>query len=108
MEYRIVLTDEEAFDLSSRLTFISVGYVRDEYTGEIRKRTDLTGKILDKEYKTPVKGVVYRFSAKCKLGDIENIWFEEKWTDNCRRFEIEFEGEIPEEVLYKLLFKLST
>ncbi len=95
MEHRIVLSQEEAFELSKELEFIEVGYVKDEYTGERRIRIDETKEVREKDYPTPVKGTAVRFSAKCKLGDIEDIWFEVKWTKDIVRFEIEFEGEVP-------------
>ena len=98
VEYRIVLTDEEAIELSSKLIFLETGFVKDEYTGGKRIRTTET-EVLEKEYKTPVKGTVYRFSSKCKLGNIDNVWFEFKWTDKRKRFEIEFESDVPE--IYK-------
>ena len=91
------MTDQEAFDLSQKLVFISVSYVRDEYTGTKRLRLDETGRTEEKEYVTPVNGVIHRFSARCTLEGIENVWFESKWTENRKRFEIEFEGEVPEE-----------
>jgi hypothetical protein len=97
MEHRVVLTQEEAFELSKRLEFIESGYVKDEYDGEKRTRIDESEEIREKPYPTPVSGTVVRFSAKCKLGDVEDIWFEVKWTKDTVRFEIEFEGEIPEE-----------
>jgi len=96
MEHRIVLTQEEAFELSKELEFIETGYVKDEYTGKKRIRIDETKKVREKDYPTPVKGTAVRFSAKCKLGDIDDIWFEVKWTENRVRFEIEFEREVPE------------
>jgi len=94
MEHRIVLTKEEAFDLSSKLKILGAGYVRDEYTGTKRYRTDETG-IREKDYETPVNGIIHRFSSKCELRDIKNVWFEYKWTDKKDRFEIE--ETIPEE-----------
>ncbi len=97
MEYRIVLTDKEAFELSSRLTFLSTVYVRDKYTGQKRIRTDESGETEEKAYETPVKGVIHRFSSKCELENIEDIWFEIKWTKSKKRFEIEFEGKVPDE-----------
>ncbi len=96
MEHRILLTQQEAFELSQKLEFLEIGYVKDEYTGEKRIRTDNTKEIREKEYLTPKKGTIVRFSAKCKLGEIEDVWFEIKWTNNKMRFEIEFEGEVPE------------
>lgn len=95
MEYRISLTDEEAFELSNKLEFIDTSYVRDEYTGTKRIRLSPQG-IIEKDYETPVKGVIHRFSSLCKMGDIENIWFEIKWTEKTSRFEVEFEGDVPE------------
>jgi len=94
MEYRIVLTNKEAAELSDQLIFGEFGFVKDEYTGEKRIRTDSEG-IREKEYKIPIKGIVYRFSTKCKLDGID-VWFESKWTDKKSRFELEFEGEVPE------------
>lgn len=96
MEYRIVLTEKEAFILAQKLAFLEVGFVKDVYTGDKRIRTD-SGGTLEKEYKTPSKGIVYRFSARCRLDRINNVWFEYKWTENKARFEVEFEEDIPEE-----------
>ena len=96
MEHRIQLTTEEAHELSNKLEFLNTAYVRDEYTGLKRIRLSPEG-ISEKEYETPVKGIVHRFSSLCKMGDIEDIWFEIKWTDKTSRFEIEFEGTVPEE-----------
>ena len=36
MEHRILLTQEEAFELSKKLEILSTGYIKDEYTGEVR------------------------------------------------------------------------
>ncbi len=96
MEHRIHLTTEEAYDLSQKLEFLETSYVRDEYTGTKRIRQDSKG-TEDKEYRTPVKGIVHRFSSLCRMGNIENIWFEIKWTNKTSRFEIEFEDEVPKE-----------
>lgn len=73
MEHRILLTQEEAFELSKELEILSVGYVKDEYTGDNRIRVDDSGDIRKKDYSTPVKGTTVRFSAKCKLGNIEDV-----------------------------------
>lgn len=97
MEHRFLLTQEEAFELSKRLEILGVGYVKDEYTGEKRFRVDESKEIREKDYQTPVTGTAVRFSAKCKLGEIEDVWFEVKWTKDKVRFEIEFESEVPEE-----------
>lgn len=94
MEYRIVLTNKEAANLSKKLVFLETGFVKDEYTGEKRIRTDSEG-AREKEYITPVNGIIYRFSAKCKLDGVD-VWFESKWTNKNSRFELEFEGEVPE------------
>lgn len=96
MEHRIILTDKEAFELFSKLEIIKVFQVTDEYTGKIRIRTDERG-IQKKDYPTPVTGVIHRFTTKCRLDNIENIWFEFKWTNKTKRFEVEFEGEVPQE-----------
>lgn len=95
MEYRIVLTNREAAELSKKLVFLDTGFVKDEYTGEKRIRIDSDG-TRGKEYKTPVKGTIYRFSSRCKFEDTE-LWFEFKWTDKTSRFEIEFEDDVQEE-----------
>ncbi|HSX39072.1 MAG TPA: hypothetical protein VLI92_00550 [Candidatus Saccharimonadales bacterium] len=98
MEYRIVLTQEEAFELSKKLEVVRTDYVKDDYTGSKRIRFDtLTNEISEKDYPTPVKGTIVRLSSKCKLDNFDNIWFEVKWTKDKTRFEIEFEGEVPEE-----------
>lgn len=91
-----MLTQQEAFELSQILDFIEVSYVSDSYDGEKRIRTQMTGETSEKTYPTPVSGVATRFSAKCRLGEIENVWFEVKWTNSTTRFEIEFEGDVPE------------
>ncbi len=95
MEHRIVLTNKEAYNLCQKLGFIETGFVIDKYTGTKRIRKDKKRTTI-KIYKTPVKGVVYRFSIRCKLREIENIWFEFKWTEKKSRFEIEFEDKVPE------------
>lgn len=95
MEYRIVLKSEEIFSLSQRLKFKNVSYVKDEYTGRKRIRTDESG-IKEKEYETPVKGVIHRFSAQCELEEYK-VWFEYKWTDKSARYELEFEEGVPKE-----------
>lgn len=93
MEYRIKLTKDEAISLANRLEFLSSGFIKDEYTGKKRIRTD-EGGTTEKKYITPIKGLIFRFSSKCRLGEIKDIWFEYKWTDRKSRFEVEFEGEI--------------
>lgn len=95
MEHRIILTNKEAYELCQKLKFQGVGFVVDKYTGIKRIRTDSKG-TTTKVYRTPVKGVIYRFSAKCTLGNIKNIWFEFKWSKEKSRFEIEFEDKIPQ------------
>ncbi len=97
MEHRIVLTQEEAYELSQKLEIIGIGFVKDTYNGKRRVRVDETKIPREKDYPTPVMGTTVRYSAKCKLGNIENIWFEVKWTKDKVRFEIEFEGDVPEE-----------
>lgn len=57
MEHRIALTKAEALELSGKLNTLGVGYVRDEYTGTKRYRTDETG-VREKDYKTPVTGTI--------------------------------------------------
>ena len=96
MEHRILLTKQEAFELSAKLKIIGTSFVKDEYTGTKRIRNDDNG-ITTKVYETPVKGIIYRYSSAAELGNIKNIWFEYKWTDKTDRFEIEFEGEVPQE-----------
>lgn len=98
MEHRIQLTTEEAYELSQKLEFLETSYVRDEYTGTKRIRLDPKG-IKEKEYETPVTGIVHRFSSLCRMENIENIWFEVKWTNKISRFEVEFEEGVPEEYL---------
>ena len=100
MEHRIELSDKEGVELSKKLQFQNTGFVKDEYTGQKRIRTTET-ETTEKEYITPVHGIIYRFSSKCKLGEIEGVWFEFKWTEKKKRFEIEFEDEIPEEYRYR-------
>jgi hypothetical protein len=73
IEHRILLTQEEAFDLSKELEITGVGFVKDEYTEEKRFRIDETKKIREKDYPTSIKGSATGFSAKCKLGDIEGV-----------------------------------
>jgi hypothetical protein len=99
MEHRIALTNQEAFELSQKLQILSTGYVKDEYTGRKRIRLNKIDNIIEKDYETPVKGTIHRFSSLCKLDIIDNIWFEFKWTDKKQRFEIEFEGTVPQEYI---------
>lgn len=96
MEHRIVLTKEEANKLVAEMKFNFTCYARDEYTGTKRIRLDDKG-ITEKDYETPVSGIIHRFSSHCEMGNIQNIIFEYKWTDKTDRFEIEFEGEVPDE-----------
>lgn len=97
MEHRILLTQEEAYEIIQKLEIIGIGFVKDTYTGQKRLRKDHLGKTSEKDYPIPTEGTTVRFSAKCKLGDIEEVWFEVKWTGERLRFEMEFEGEVPEE-----------
>lgn len=97
MEYRIALTLEEAFNLSRRLKVIRTSWLRDEYTGERRIRTQEDGTIIEKDYLTSVKGTVFRMSSFCEFKGVKNVWFEMKWTDKTSRFEVEFEGKVPDE-----------
>ena len=97
MEHRVLLNQEEAYELSKKLKFLSSSWVKDEYTGTKRIRIDESGSIREKDYPTPVTGTTVRISSKCELGEIKDIWFEVKWTGDKVRFEIEFEGEVPEE-----------
>src|SRR3989339_1985393 len=53
-EHRVVLTQEEAFELSKELEIIGVGFVKDEYTGEKRIRMDESKQVRVKDYSTPV------------------------------------------------------
>ncbi len=73
MEHRITLTKQEAFGLSSKLKILGTSFVKDEYAGVKRIRTEEDG-ITEKEYKTPVKDIIYRYSSSCELGNIKNIW----------------------------------
>jgi len=68
MEHRIVLTQEEAFELSKELEFIETGYVKDEYTGKKRIRIDETKKVREKDYPTPVKGTAVRLLSGQRTG----------------------------------------
>ncbi len=97
MEHRILLTQQEAFELSKKLKFLKSSWVKDEYTGTKRIRIDESGEVREKDYPIPATGTTVRISSKCELGDIKDIWFEVKWTGDTVRFEIEFEGEVPDE-----------
>jgi hypothetical protein len=97
MEHRVLLTQEEAYNLSKKLKFLSSCWVKDEYTGIKRIRIDGSSTVIEKAYSTPVTGTTVRISSKCELGDIKDIWFEVKWTGDKVRFEVEFEGDVPEE-----------
>ncbi len=79
-----------------RLRIVSISFVKDEYTGLKRIRTDENG-IREKEYITPVQGIIYRYSSLCYLDGHTKVWFEFKWTEKRSRFEIEFEEEVPDE-----------
>lgn len=48
MEHRIVLTKEEAFELTKRLKILSTEFVKDEYTGLKRLRYE-GNKVTEKE-----------------------------------------------------------
>lgn len=97
MEHRIALTQKEAFELSKKLKFLSFFLVKDDYTGTKRIRIEESGLVREKEYPTSVTGTIVRISSKCEMGDIKDIWFEVKWTEDTTRFEVEFEGEVPQE-----------
>jgi len=79
MEHRVIITKKELLEILPNLKILSVGFVKDEYTGEKRTRSDESEKIREKTYKTPVKGTTYRFSAECEYNDIKNVWLEYKW-----------------------------
>lgn len=96
MEHRIILSKKEAAELTEKLTILNVAYVKDVYTGTKRVRTDPSG-TKEKDYETPVTGVIHRFSSQCELDGNSGIWFEYKWTEKTDRFEIEFEQDVPTE-----------
>ncbi len=96
MEHRVVLTNREAFEIQSKLKILSTVFIKDEYTGTKRYRWDDDGERI-KDYVTPIKGMIYKFTSACEYKGIKDVWLEYKWTDKCARFEIEFEGEIPKE-----------
>ena len=95
MEYRFVLKESEVFDLTKKFKFLSVCWIKDEYTGTKRFRTDDNG-VREKSYKTPVKGVIFKFTALCEV-DGYKVWFEHKWTEHGSRCEVEFEEGEPDE-----------
>ena len=105
MEHRILLTQEEGFKISQIFEIKEVTFVKDTYTESKRIRTEFNDntnhifKTTEKEYITPIEGTTVRFSAHGNLYDIENVWFEVKWTENQLRFEIEFEDVVPEKYL---------
>jgi hypothetical protein len=98
MEHRIIISKQEVLELLKELTVLETSYVKDEYTSKKRIRQSPSG-IEEKEYITPVTGTIYRYSSKCLLGDINNIWLEFKWTEHVERFEIEFEEKTPEQFI---------
>ena len=72
MEYRIVLSDTEAYELADKLKFITTEYIKDEYTGKMRIRKDAKG-VRKKAYETPVNGVIHKFTSLCELGSVKDI-----------------------------------
>jgi len=96
MEHRVVLSNQEAFEIQSDLKILSTVFIKDEYTGTKRYRWDDDGERI-KDYVTPVKGIIYKFTSACEYKGIKDVWFEYKWADKIQRFEIEFEGNVPKE-----------
>lgn len=62
MENRIVLTNQEAFEIQNDLKILSTVFIKDEYTGTQRYRWDDDGERI-KDYVTPVKGIIYHFES---------------------------------------------
>ncbi len=100
MEKRFVLTHDEAAKIAAKVVIESVPtFIVDEYTGEKRIRK-VGEEITEKEYNTPVQGIIYRFSFRCKF-DNSPCYLEIKWTEKTTRWEMEFEASIPDEFLEK-------
>ncbi len=100
MEKRFVLTHHKAAKIAAKIVIESVPiFIVDEYTGE--KRIRKVGKeTVEKEYTTPVKGIIYRFCFICELDNIP-CWLEIKWTEKTIRWEMEFEETVPDEFINK-------
>ncbi len=91
-EHRYILTEQDLKEFSPKLDVCYIAFIVDTYTGAKRVRK-VRDKVTEKDYKTPVKGTIYRFSAYAFRGD-NKTFLEFKWTDKVQRFEIEFEGEV--------------
>ena len=98
MEHRIVLTNQEAFEIQNDLKILSIDFIKDIYTGTKRHRWDDRGERV-KEYETPVTGTIYKFCCSCEYKGIKDVWLEYKWTEKTNHWEIEFEGGVPKEFI---------
>ncbi len=96
MEHRFILTPTEANEFVTLMEILDTSYVIDTYDGEKRIRKT-NGGITEKEYKTPVTGIISRISIKCRYKNFDNVYFETKWTDEKIRIEVEFEDGTPPE-----------
>jgi hypothetical protein len=98
-EFRCALTHQEALELLSRAKIINSYHVIDEYTGAKRIRQKNFTEIIEQDYPTEVNGKTARIGMKVELAGIDiPTYLELKITDQqFSRWEIEFEGEAPEQ-----------
>ncbi|MDD5340965.1 MAG: hypothetical protein PHC97_00845 [Patescibacteria group bacterium] len=98
-EFRCVLTNQEASDIIKQAKIINSYHAIDEYTGSQRTRVKNFEEKIVEDYSTKVMGKIARIGMKIELPEI-NIptYLELKITETqfCR-WEIEFEGETPEQ-----------
>ncbi|MCX6739898.1 MAG: hypothetical protein NTZ49_01560 [Candidatus Parcubacteria bacterium] len=98
-EFRCVLTQKEATDLLNQAKIIFSYHAVDEYTGTKRIRFSDLRETKEKDYPTPVSGKLAKIGMKLELPGITvPTYLELKITDKqFSRWEIEFEGEAPEQ-----------
>ncbi|OGY42795.1 MAG: hypothetical protein A2Y67_03645 [Candidatus Buchananbacteria bacterium RBG_13_39_9] len=98
-EFRCILTNQEALELMNRAKTIFSYHAIDEYTGIKRIRQKNFTEIIEQDYPTEVTGKIARIGMKIELAGIKiPTYLELKITDQqFSRWEIEFEGEAPEQ-----------
>jgi hypothetical protein len=97
-EFRCTLTNQEALELMNQAKIIYSYHAIDEYTGTKRIRHENFTEIIEQDYPTEATGKIARIGMKIELAGIDvPTYLEFKITDKqFTRWEIEFEGEAPE------------
>jgi len=98
-EFRCVLTNQEALTILNQAKIIKSYHAVDEYTGKQRIRHANFQEATTKDYPTKITGKTARIGMQIELPGISGpTYLEFKITDQqFIRWEIEFEGEVPEE-----------